>query len=132
VAFGPESRSLPIALTDNELRESDVDGHQDSDDEQLPRRKEDFLRLCDMLAAKVAAMNESLKADSPRPPQPTYEGPPNPGRDFTPSRELKSLYAQRNHLQRFVNYESRSGGSETYLDYITAQLEEAERKVAPL
>lgn len=108
------------------------DSHQDGDDGELPRREEDFLRLCDILAANMEELNESWRMDSTRPPQPTFEGPPNPGRHFTPSRELKSLYAQRNHLQRLVNYESKSGGSRTYLDYISEQLEEAERKVEPL
>lgn len=99
-----------------------------SPNEEYPRSHEELLMLCDMLKEKV----DALKDDVPTPERPTYDGPPRPGYSFTPSDELEDLYRQQRRAERRVEYEGRHGDGGVYLEYIQGELEEVERKVAPL
>jgi hypothetical protein len=99
-----------------------------STNEDLPRSQEEFLDLCEMLQCRA----EVLKEDAPMPKQPTYEGPPDPGWSFTPSDELDALYREQRRAQKRVDYEIEHGESDIYLDYIKRELEEVERKIAPI
>jgi hypothetical protein len=96
--------------------------------EELPRSREELLKLCDMLKEKA----DALKEDTPMPPRPTYDGPADPGFFFTPSRELDALYRKRRKAERRVDYEIKHGDSEIYLGYLKDELDEAEREIAPI
>jgi hypothetical protein len=61
----------------------------------------------------------------------TYVGPAYPG-TFTPSDELHALYREQRRAESLVDYESKHGGTETYLDYIKGELEKVEQKIAPV
>lgn len=96
--------------------------------EDLPRSQEELLDLCELLQRKA----EALKEGAPMPERPTYLGPPDPGWNFTPSDELDALYREQRRAQGRVDYEIEHGDSGIYLDYIKRELEEVERKIAPI
>lgn len=99
-----------------------------SDNEELPRSREDYVALCDMLSAKA----DALKEDTPVPKRPTYEGPSDPGYFFTPSDELDALYDQLRQAESRVDYETEHGGGGVYLEYIKGELQAVEQKIAPV
>ena len=99
-----------------------------STNEDLPRSQEELLDLCELLQRKAEALKEGV----PMPEQPTYEGPPDPGWNFTPSDELDALYREQRRAQGRVDYEIEHGDSDIYLDYIKRELVEVERKITPI
>lgn len=100
----------------------------DSSNEDLPRSEKQFLNLCDMLSAKAKALKQGVAM----PKRPTYEGPRDPGREFTPSGNLKQLYTKRNRADRRFNYEKKHGDSEIYIGYLADELVKAEQEIAPV
>jgi hypothetical protein len=98
------------------------------DSAEFPRSQEEVLALCDMLKAKA----DTLKEHAPLPERPTYDGPPHPGWSFTPSDELEKLYREQQQAEERVEYETRHGDSEVYLEWIKRELTEVEDKIAPL
>jgi len=96
--------------------------------DELPRSQEEHHVLCDMLSAKA----EEPEEETLIPERPTYDGPPHPGRFFTPSRELDALYRKRRTAERRLDYEIKHGDSEVYLGYLRDGLDEVEREIVPI
>ena len=97
-------------------------------DADRPRSKEEFLKLADMLDAKLDELRK--EAAIPTPPPPAYDGPPYVPPWFNPSDQLSSLYDRHERFsERLLEAQGDPSSGKRYMDHVERELRDLEREI---